>query len=189
MNSAIDYTNLWRYPGGYSWVSGKLILEPANSKLIEDSVLTTGVAWGICDHEVYKPPPDLFLVLANTSLTQEAIKHFADQYGLLGLGKNNGNVALTFPVSPASPPQAGVSLKDGIADQGLGEGELLSRWRDEITAIRDTTNLWKALRQALAGDSGSLSQHVKWVGNDLVYYDSHPQAPLPPWSQMMGNPA
>jgi hypothetical protein len=180
---AIDYFNLYRYPGGYQWVSGKLIPAAADSPLRSDSVLTVGLPKDSYDPAPYNPPPNLFLALAKTPLSQEGIKTFADQYGLLGLTEGDGAVLLALKIAPGR-----VAPSSGVEKRALGNGELLSSWRKEIVEIRDATTLWSAIRQAAAGDSHQLARQVKWLRKDFVYYDSHPDYPRPGASLLLGIP-
>jgi hypothetical protein len=188
MLAAIDYINLYRYPGGYQWVSSELISGTSPARQRSDSVLTVGLPEGSYDLALYKPPPNLFLALAETTLSETDIKRFADQYGLLGLNPSDGAVLLGLKIAPGDALPLATLLQDGVDGRALGNGELLSSWRKEIKEIRDATQLWLALRQAVSGDSSRLTRHIKWGRNDLVYYDSHPDYPLPRTSWMLGIP-
>jgi hypothetical protein len=182
MLPAIDYINLYRYPGGYQWLSGGLIPGASAARLGSDSVLTVGLPEASYALDLYKPPPNLFLTLAETPLSETDINRFADQYGLLGLSEGEGAVLLELKIArDDTPPTTAV-------ENPIGHGELLSSWRREIKEIRDATTLWLALRQALSGDSGPLNRHIKWARKDLVYYDSHPDYPLPRVSWLLGIP-
>jgi hypothetical protein len=181
MLPAIDYINLYRYPGGYQWLSGRLIVGAAAAQLESDSVFTVGLPEGSYALELYKPPANLFLTLAETPLSEAEIKRFADQYGLLGLSGGEGTVLLELKARDDASPATAVQ-------NPIGHGELLSSWRREIKEIRDATTLWLALRQALSGDSDRLNRHIKWARKDLVYYDSHPDDPLPRVSWFLGIP-
>jgi hypothetical protein len=188
MSSAIEYINLYRYPGGYQWVSGELIPARSDSPLKLDSVLTVGLPELRYDLAPYSPPPNLFLVLAGTSLAQADIKSFADRYGLVGLSEGHGAVPLALKSASNDTPPTALLLQDGVENAPFGTGELLSGWRREIKEIRDAINLWSALRLAAAGDSQQLARYVNWLRPDFVYYDSHPDHPLPRTSSMLGIP-
>ena len=183
MLPAIDYINLYRYPGGYQWVSGEMVPGDACSRLRSDYVLTVGLPEGSYNLDLYKPPPNLFLTLAETPLSQEAIKQFADHYGLLGLSAGKGAVPLALKMAPGVAPST-----TGAEKRALGTGELFSSWHEQIRAIRDATTLWSAIQRAAAGDSHQLIRHIKWLREDFVYYNSHPDYPLPRASLLLGIP-
>jgi hypothetical protein len=149
MPSVIDYQNLWRYPGTYRWMSGELVPANSTSTTKSDRVLTTALPMGTYDHAAYKPPPDLFLVFGETALTEESVRSFADQYGLLGLSEQDGGVALALDCPAVDTMPAALPFRGAGKSRPLGCGELLSSWRREISAMRDAINLWSALKQAL----------------------------------------
>ena len=153
----------------------------AGSRLRSDYVLTVGLPEGSYNLELYKPPPNLFLTLAATSLSQEAIKQFADHYGPLGLSAGDGAVPLALKIASGAAPST-----TGAEKRPLGTGELLSSWHEQIRAIRDATTLWSAIQRAAAGDSHQLIRHIKWLREDFVYYNSHPDYPLPRASLLLG---
>jgi hypothetical protein len=121
--------------------------------------------------------------LAATSLSQEAIKQFADHYGPLGLSARDGAVPLALKIASGAVPST-----TGAEKRPLGTGELLSSWHEQIRAIRDATTLWSAIQGAAAGDSHQLIRHIKWLREDFVYYNSHPDYPLPRASLRLGIP-
>jgi hypothetical protein len=48
-------------------------------------------------------------------------------------------------------------------------------------------DLWSAVREAESGDGVSLARCVQWPHKNLVYYDSHPDLPIPPpYAQLFG---
>jgi len=92
---------------------------------------------------------------------------------------------LMLEAQPESAPPRPVRFGNPLASQArvaFAFGESLQGWLGEIGAIRAATNLWSALKEAVAGDSSRLTRHVKWK-RGCVYYDSHPELPLPPMSQ------
>jgi hypothetical protein len=182
--NAIDDTTRWRYPGGYHWFgaetalkqgfSAKTALSPASTGE-SDLVLTTGLPDGAYSFENYKPPPNLFLIFADTPDTKEGIKRFADQYGLLDLGQRDGAVMLPVGAAYGSPKK-----------RPLGTGELLSAWQHEVREMRQAVNLWSALREAQSGDMTKLSRHIQWPRSNFVYYDNHPDRPIPAEARLLG---
>jgi len=70
----------------------------------------------------------------------------------------------------------------------VGTGEMLSAWRRELCEMRRAVRLWTALREAQSGDMATLSNQIRWVRNDFVYYDSHMDHPLPPEARRLGIP-
>jgi hypothetical protein len=121
------------------------------------------------------PPPNLFLLFADTPDTKEGIKRFADQYGLLGLNGRDGAVML--PIGP---------LNGSPGKRALSTGELFSAWRREAREMRQAVSLWSSLREAQSGDMTRLSTHIRWAGNNLVYYDNQPDRPLPAEARLLG---
>jgi len=175
--NAIDSPHQDRYPGGYQWFDADTVVQlqarapVATASIAEsDFVLSTGLAMGAYNFETYSPPLNLFLLFAETRDTKEDIKRFADGYGLLGLNDSEGAVVL------AIEPEKGV----------VGTGEMLSAWRRELCEMRRAVRLWSALREAQSGDVTVLSEHIRWPRNDLVYYDSHPDRPIPPETRLLG---
>src|ERR1700722_16361248 len=122
---AIDDTPQWRYPGGYQWLTHESALS-AKPLGPRDRVLSTGLSTGAYGLVSYKPPADLFLTFANTSCTEDGLRQFADQFGLLGLGgESEGAVMVVLK----SDPEVSVGLRlewaDGNRRGALGTGELL----------------------------------------------------------------
>src|SRR5258708_3101711 len=144
--NAIDDTTGWRYPGGYQWFGPETAIS-SSLKGKSDLVLTTGLPEGTYDFQTYKPPLNLFLIFADTPDTKEGIKHFADQYGLLGLANNrDGAVMLMADAWSGGPKEPGV--KGGNPGGALGTGELFSAWQRQIQEMRQAVGLWSALREA-----------------------------------------
>jgi hypothetical protein len=179
--NAIDDAPQWRYPGGYQWFDADAALlqpkiEPSPRATSQpDFVLTTGLSAGTYESERYLPSPNLFLLFADTPDTKEGIRSFADLYGLLGLNGPDGAVML--PIGP---------LYGSPRKRALSTGELFSAWRREAREMRQAVSLWSALREAQSGDMTRLSTHIRWAGNNLVYYDDQPDRPLPAEARLLG---
>jgi hypothetical protein len=175
---------MWHYPGGYEWLDASRAIS-SDPVAKSDMVLTTGLPEGAYHFESYSPPPNLFLIFADTVDSEEGVKQFADQYGLLGLEREGAVMAALPAASSAgeSTPQA-ADEKPGIA---LAKGELFSVWWKEIQQMRQAVALWSDLREAESGDTTRLSRHVQWHGG-LVYYDTHPELPLPRFAVLLGIP-
>ena len=178
---AIDDSPLWRYPGGYRWISPRraFLKTPVSPA---ERVLTTGLPAAAFELEAYKPPPNLFLVLAETPINPDGIQHFANQYGLLGLGDGGGGVLLAFD---PSAEQDLARAESRTLTGAPGNGELLSAWERHIQEMRQAVALWSDIREAQAGETENLAHHVRWQ-EGFVYYDSHPELPLPPQASFLG---
>jgi hypothetical protein len=173
-----------RYPGGYSWFDAGEIFRPENDRAPvaantgePDFVLSTGLSAGSYEFESYSPQPNLFLLFADTRDTRDAIKGFADQFGLLGLNQADGAVMLAMRPSYRNPRKGAICM-----------GELFSAWRREAREMRQAVGLWSALREAQSGDKAKLSLHIGWRRDDFVYYDSHLDLPLPREARLLGIP-
>jgi len=173
-----------RYPGGYCWFDTEEIvgLKTDRAPIATDTgepdfVLSTGLPAGTYEFESYSPEPNLFLLFADTPDTRDAIKGFADQFGLLGLNQADGAVMLAVGPWYGSPRKRAISA-----------GELFSAWRREAREMRQAVGLWSALREAQSGDMAKLSLHIGWPRDDFVYYDSHPGLPLPAGARLWGIP-
>ncbi len=185
---AIDDTPQWRFPGGYQWFSNECVF-PAQPLDPQDRVLSAGLPTGAYDVVGYKPPANLFLVFANASCTEEGIRQFANQYGLLGFADEaEGAVGLILKSWPEGSAGFMLGSADGSRQGALGSGELLSAWQRQLQELRQAVDLWSAIREAESGDASALARCVYWPREDLVYYDSHPELPIPPpYAQLFRN--
>src|SRR5215472_6088832 len=82
--NAVSYSSSSRFPGGYRWFRPKGWRGPPQIA-DTDYVLSTGLDPREQDLEQYTPPSNLFLEFADTPLTLEGIRAFANRFGLLGL--------------------------------------------------------------------------------------------------------
>jgi hypothetical protein len=186
---AIDDTPQWRYPGGYQWLTSEsaITAQPLDQQA---RVLSTGLPTGAYSLVGYRPPANLFLIFANSPCTEEGIRRFANQYGLLGLaGETEGAVKLLRSV----PPRASLTEASGqdlrTSSRAVGTGELLSAWQRQLQGLRQAADLWSAVREAESGDGTKLARCVLWPHKDFVYYDSHPKLPIPTfYAQLLGLP-
>lgn len=87
-----------------------------------------------------KDHPLLFEAFADLEATEEAVRTFANKYGLLGF-----------------EPGIGVPFPKG-GKPHLRRGELLSVWEQEITALRIAFKVWELLDR---GIDDELGQHLK----------------------------
>jgi len=121
---------------------------------------------------------------------RKAIRRFANQYGLLGLaGEAEGAVKLRVDSGPEG--SGGLTLRSayGSPNGAWGSGELLSAWQRQLQELRQAADLWSAVREAESGDASALARCVQWPRKDLVYYDSHPELPIPAsYAQLLGLP-
>src|SRR5258708_36325935 len=143
--NAIDDSTYLRHPEGYRWIPdlGPQIVA-RNSEGRDDSKHREPVLVPMrpFEFEEYRPPADLFLKFAELGETPEAIKNFADQYGLLGLqnpeqGAVIGGVDL---VTPGSNP-TGVAGSGSQAPQAFSPGERFSAWQVQIAKLRNAVML------------------------------------------------
>jgi hypothetical protein len=102
----------------------------------------------------------LFLNLADTAPTRDAILRFAGRFGTLG------RPALSGPAT---------TMKDRQGRTVRLTGEPLEFWQLQISALAQASGLWHLLQ---VGDAAGLAAHVRWqkdaAERDEVYYVSHP---------------
>jgi transposase-like protein len=183
---AIDDTPQWRYPGGYQWLphESAITTNPLDQR---ERVLCTGLPTGGYSLVDYRPPANLFLIFANTLCTEEGMLLFANQYGLLGLTESEGAVMVRLKSDPEAAVGRLLEWTDGNRRGALDTGELLSAWQRQLQDLREAVALWSAAREAGSGDGASLARCVQWPRKNLVYYDSHPDLPIPPpYAQLLG---
>jgi hypothetical protein len=188
--NAIDDSTHRRHPGGYRWIPnlGAPIARPRGAgrddpKRREPALVPVRPF----EFEQYRPPADLFLKFAEIEETPEAVKNFADQYGLLGLqnpeqGAVIGGVDL---VTAGSNPTGGAGSGSQVP-QAFSPGERFSVWQVQIAKLRNAVMLWSALYEAERGKAARLRRHLQWPSDSFVYFDSHPHLPAPPLARFMG---
>lgn len=145
------------HEAGYRWVK----IESANSKNGPDRFLTHGRPLSSVGYAVQRYSPlalysGLFWQFAETDPTREAVKAFADKFGLLG-----GDAA----------EMIGLPEQQTEKGQATSVGERLGSWRQEILAMRTAVELWDWAR---TGNVDDLSRYISWVTPTDVRYDSHP---------------
>jgi hypothetical protein len=139
------------------------------------------------EYEEYRPPADLFLKFAEIEETPEAIKNFADQYGLLGLqNPEQGAVIGSVDISTAESNSSGGAGSGSQAVGSFSPGERFSAWQVQIAKLRNAVMLWSALCEAEQGKVARLRRHIQWPSDSFVYFDSHPHLPAPPLARFMG---
>jgi hypothetical protein len=183
---AIDDTPQRRYPGGYQWLTHDSVI-PTKPLDQRDLALSTGLPAGTYDLVDYKPPADLFLTFANAACTEDGVRQFANLYGLLGLVESEGAVRVVLKSDAKASIGLELESADGHRRGAMGTGELLSAWQRQLQELRQAVNLWSAVREAESGDETNLARRVQWPRKNLVYYDSHPDLPIPPvYAQLFG---
>ena len=114
------------------------------------SFLTNGSALWQQRARRYRPlalPISLFRTFADTELTEQAIRQFANNYGLLGR-----TVAILMP---------------NVRTTSIAEGESLDAWKAEISLMKAAVHLWDLIRTR---DLKALRARVRWHPNDVVDY-------------------
>lgn len=146
---------------GYQWVEtpcGRFLDEEAYRDDTKCWLLTLGKPPGAdVLLRLYQPLEEhnaLFRIFAETPITQESIKAFADTYGMLTLGELDAYYLITNSAA-----------KLGSSFVGIGEQLLL--WEQEITAMREAVMLWDLGQD---GEREKLSHYVTWDGDNGVAY-------------------
>lgn len=160
----------WRVAkSGYAWVEAR----PAFDASQQPSwFLTHGHPLGTAGLHVseYQPLvafPGLFRVFADTDPSPDGIKAFADRFGPLGR-----TVEKPIPLDDQRN-----------AKEGLGMGESLAHWHEEILTMRLAIDIWEAARR---GDVARLERVIFWTPDGTgIRIHSHPelaegQLPDPP---------
>lgn len=138
------------------------------------------------EFELYRPPADLFLKFAELEETPEAIKNFADQYGLLGLqNPEEGAVIAGVDIATAESNASGAASSGSRALKAFSPGEKFSAWQVQIAKLRNPVMLWSALCEAEQGKAARLRRQIQWPSDSFVYFDSHPHLPAPPLARFM----
>jgi hypothetical protein len=189
--NAIDDSTHRRHPGGYRWVPalGAPFAGPSSAgrddpKRREPALVPVRPF----EFEEYRPPADLFLKFAELEETPEAIKNFADQYGLLGLqNPEEGAVIAGVDIATAESNASGAASSGSRALKTFSPGERFSAWQVQIAKLRNAVMLWSALCEAEQRKTAKLRQHIQWPSNSFVYFDSHPHLPAPPRARFMGS--
>ncbi len=133
--------------GGYdvatlTFYSGERRLGPAPVVFAKDSFSGTRQV-DLKDH------PLLFEAFVDLEPTEEAVRTFANNYGLLGF-----ETSVPFPI--------------GGNKHRLLRGELLSVWKREITALRIAFKVWELLDR---GTDDELGQHLIWNKHGVELYN------------------
>ena len=147
---------------GHRWVESHALDAPK----ARTRFLTTGrpIGSGVVQVRRYQPLSScsgLFRDFAATEPSPEAIKAFADRYGLLG-----GSLLKHIPLhEEARGKQA-----------RLGTGEQLGAWVKEILTMGHAVDLWEAARH---GDVERLGEQIHWEPDGSgVRIDTHPGVEL-----------
>lgn len=139
------------------------------------------------EFEEYRPPANLFLKFAETEETPEAIKNFADQYGLLGLQNPEQGAVIGGLDLPTTQSSSSGAVRSGSQPPAaFSPGEKLSAWQANIAKMRGAVRLWTSVCEAEQGKTAKLRRCIQWPSDSLVYFDSHPHWPTPAVAQFMG---
>src|SRR5882757_4076248 len=148
--NAIDDSTHRRHPGGYRWVParGAPLAVPTSAgrddpKRREPALIPVRPF----EYEEYRPPADLFLKFAEIEETPEAIKNFADQYGLLGLQNPDQDSVIAGVDVPTGESGSSGAVSSGSKEmKAFRPGEKLSAWKTHIVKMRGAVMLWTAVR-------------------------------------------
>jgi hypothetical protein len=161
--------------GGYQWVQKPVMVDIGVSRAKDRMkwVLTDGLAIGSrYAKKQYAPlrsDTGLFRIFASIPLTREGILQFANEYGLLGIGK-----PLYWP-SPNEPKQILPIC-----------GETHQDWVQQIDQMRRAVDIWDMER---TNDVVGLNRYIFWKDAEFAKdgsvkclkgwrYDSHPDLPV-----------
>jgi hypothetical protein len=134
-------------PGPLFVLNGK-DLRPLSEDRISDWALSPIVAAGAEPASIIKSleeSPDLYLDFCSLPPTQESIKKFADEFGLLGLPEGDGRNCCVYP-------RSGKQL----------QSELQQDWQNQIAALNAAADLYRMIRDALGGNPAELELHIGW---------------------------
>ena len=147
------------HEGGYEWIEARLAeLDGGPSDpgpFLTDSRPVGAAGFAVTRYNPLAEHSGLFRVFADIDPTEDAIKAFADRYGLLG-GEAARIIVLTEDVGDKKGP--------------VGIGESLSAWHRELLAMSQAVTLWELARH---GDVEQLSRFIHWDEKG-VQYRSHP---------------
>ena len=138
--------------GGYQWRSMRPLkteigpLDNRSAKYISDLVAEGSQV----DVRAYAPLSNtgLFLQFADLDPSQEDIKTFVSEFGLLTRGEP-------------------LQLESSSGRSHITRGESLRFWREEIGNLRRAVELWTALRD---GATDVIARRVRWDGSWAVAY-------------------
>jgi hypothetical protein len=166
--------------GGYRWVRARPLSlgDAVDEEAPEADYLVEQPADGKTGYKVrsYQPlidEPALFLTFAALESSPEQIRDFATRFGLLG---DN----LTQTIADAGRQWGDMTVSHTVNGHEIvhrvGLGELLSDWRQELRDMREAVEIW---HMAEAGDTTSLSRHIRWSDDKkAVGYESDPARPI-----------
>jgi hypothetical protein len=150
---------------GYQWVDvawSSLMPPEDRPGTLWCLVPTLGEDAQLAPVQCYRPLQDatgLFRTFANTAPTREELCTFATQYGLLG-GDIDRAIMLPWP----QEPHRVIPIR----------GEPFQAWVYELLLMRQVIALWDMARK---NSQDGLTRHIRWYGNDRVYYQSTPRMP------------
>ena len=158
MKNPLPVQFIWHVAlGGHIWLDTHVISESTRQPFLTHERPQAGGSGRLRTYQPLQEHPALFRTFAETEPTQEGIKRFADQFGMLG--------------SDCSKP---IPLYRNHDDRHapVGSGELAGAWSGEIETMRWMIDLWEQARQ---GDVEALQPHIRWTEDgNAVAYDSHP---------------
>jgi hypothetical protein len=133
---------------GFEWLPGPFAI------LLDDHMYKEAALIPIGNKQRAVPLPEALFLEFSDLETDEAIKQFAERFGLLGV---------RAPKSLCPQPDEDPADKNGEAITG----ELRSDWLTAIRVMNRTIKLWMAIKTA---DEEMLAQRVDWKGPRLIYY-------------------
>lgn len=151
------------YGGEYQWVRTSHIHEPRDS---EQEYVTTGLGLAVEPFHpktfVYNPLQQsaLFRTFADSEPSRDGVLQFANRFGLLSSGSEaeEGGFGHLILLPDAPGAQRGTW-------EPVGYGESLSRWQEEIRAMKEAVDLWLCVRGRCVK---TLEQRFEWDTQSAV---------------------
>jgi hypothetical protein len=165
-SSPFDFT--WDVAeSGHRWVQA-IPGQPSARTRTPEVYLTDGHPWGtarmVRRHAPMRESPALFRTFADLEPTQEAVRRFADQYGMLGEPVAEVIALPLVGGDPAAPVGVRFDIADGIERQ-LAEGERLDSWAAQIQTMVELVTLWDAVTRG----TSSLAERIVWYEDRVEY--------------------
>jgi hypothetical protein len=134
-----------RHSGGYQLVSG--LVSPSGKKQFGEAQMRTRTILMPRNPEARlerpKLPPDLYVRFARLGPGDEAVKAFADEFGLLGLPETMVSI------------EQGTSEADSYRQYALLGGESVADWRRHAAAMEYAVERWRLAQTAKPGAAKS----------------------------------
>lgn len=143
---------------GHSWLEGVQVDDKSRRRDFLTDGNAPGVRFRLKEYQPFKSHSGLFREFGETAPTFEAMKSFADSFGLLG------DSVMFLPGNSNRPFQ----------------GETFVQWTGEMGAMRGALKLYEWVRE---GNEAALSRHIIWKGSVCKYMsdpDWRPEQGLAP---------